>query len=286
MTFFMSCVKESLPECPYQYGVQLFVLDKNYSNISGSLGESKPENLPFNQYITDIYYTLESLDMKNNIISPRYFEVKGDQKEITLTIDSVPDGNYVLTVWGNVNYKKNTLFDPEMLHDNDEKADTYYVSDTLAIVSGIKKDIRLGMYRTKGLLDITINNLPESVVKVWERVSSVYQYMDKQSRGYTGMSDVEKNFLKSDQLMNKLDTYLAPTVEDRMSKLDIKLFTALSGEPMLTLPTMDIEIERNQVSSLLLNYLEEEGRLEIWSYINEEWTLIHMLEIDDPLEEQ
>lgn len=273
-----SCVRESLPECPYQYNIQLVVKDKNYLNNSGTEGNIVDENLPFNQYISNIYYTLENIKTGNTNIKSPINKILGEEKNTNIILDHMPDGQYLLTVWGNVN---ESVIETLALHtDNTESTDIYLGSAILNIINGLAQDTILGMDRTKGKLSVKMNNLPESIVKIDQNISNIYKYVNAQ-RLYRDMANVKTTFRKSTQVLDKTSTYLAPTLNNEISKLTISFYTTDNSSPTLTLPSIDLEINRNDITEVTVNYNSTQDEIEIWVYIDSEWTLVKKLNISE-----
>lgn len=278
-TFFVSCLKETPLECPYQYNLQLYVIDKNYFNASAVNG-SIPEDLPFRQYVSNICYTLHDQKTGNVVVEPKYADISQDTKEYSLILDLIPDGEYVLTVWGNVNKEAETyLRDPGLLHvDKAENTDLYVASTPLKIVTGVALDMKLGMQRVKGKLQVSFKNLPDTVARIVHSVSSVYLEVDNEL-GYKGETNVEKAFLKGDQSFVLQQTLLAPTVANKKSQLMISLY-GNNGLSAITVPSIEIQMKRNELYALEINYDEISNVLEIWVLLNNEWTLIKKLDIN------
>lgn len=274
-----SCVKDTPPECPYQYNVQVYVKDKNYSNVVES--DKISEDLPFRQYVNNIYYTLQNVSTGENIIEPQYLQVKDDNKEIYITFNTIPDGEYVLTIWGNVNEieAKSKNLDPGLLHPRKtEEADLYVASTNLKIVTGIAQEASAGLERTKGRLNVKVNNLPASVSRIEQSISEIQLEVNNRMR-YTNITDVLKTFLSTSQALDSLVTFLAPTVDNDKSDLTLSLYDA-SNKLFLTTPPVKLEIERNEISSLTITYNQAENNWEIWQLVDNEWVLINRLQIE------
>lgn len=190
----------------------------------------------------------------------------------------MPDGQYLLTVWGNVN---ESMIETLSLHsDNTESTDIYIGAATLNIINGLAQDTVLGMDRTKGKLLVKMNNLPESIIKIDQNISNIYKYINAQ-RLYRDMADVKSTFRKSTQVLDKISSYLAPTVNGETSKLTISFYTTENSSPTLTLPSIDLEINRNEITEVTVNYNSTQDEIEIWVYIDSEWTLVKRLNISE-----
>ncbi|MBK5722988.1 hypothetical protein JGH11_19140 [Dysgonomonas sp. Marseille-P4677] len=276
-----SCIKESLPECPYQYSIQVFVKDKNYSNSAAIGIDFIDENLPFREYVSNLYYILQSLNTGQNIINPVLRTITGDEKEVEIIIDQIPDGEYILTVWGNIEVAGSTVKDPSILHENKEEgADEYIASDTLVVKTGVAQKKSLGLERIKGKLNITFNNLPNNIEQIRERISSVYQKIENKGI-YSDETEIEKIFLKTNQTIDRLSTFSAPSIIGKQSTLYLSTYEANTSTPALVISPIGINIARNEITAVTINYNSSLDQLEIWIYIDNEWTLIQVLDIDE-----
>lgn len=279
--YYTSCIRESLPECPYQYNIQIFVKDKNYSNISAINMDTIDENLPFKQYVSNIYYTLQDINTGENIISPVLKTIVGNEKEVEFILDNIPDGEYLLTIWGNIETSGNSVEDPSFLHENkEEDSDEYMASEVLTIKTGLAQTKSIGLERIKGKLIVTYNNLSDDIFQIKEIVTSVYANVDNR-RLYSLKTDVEKAFLKSNMSLNQTSTFLAPTIDNENSTLSLFLYGSDISTPLLTITPINIKIARNEITPIVINYNPSLGQLEIWVYIDNAWSLVLELDIND-----
>lgn len=278
--FFISCVKEHLPECPYQYKIHLLIKDKNYTNTPIAGVDVVDENLPFRQYISTIYYTLRTLNTDENTITPVLNTITGNEKEVELILNQIPDGEYLLTVWGNVDFIGNTVSNPAILHKNKEEGtDEYITFDILTIQTGVMQEKSMGLERIKGKLVVTFDNLPANITTITEKVTSLYQHIDDQ-RIYSQKTDVQKSKSGNGSSLNRIETCLAPTISEEFSLLFLAFYESGSNTPIVSLPPIEINITRNTVSAVNINYNSPQDLLEIWVYIDDEWTLIRSLNIN------
>lgn len=286
IVFFMvcitACVKEPLPECPYQYRIQLSVRDKNYTNSSVIAKHMVvDEDLPFGEYVTNIVYTLHNVNTGEKILNEAIHVISHDNKAVELIIDQIPDGEYRLTVWGNVENSEHPIDSSHHLHkDNAESTDTYWATDILTIKTGVAQDKSLELKRTKGLLMVEFNDLPEQIHKIRKNVSSVYHSLNHQG-SYSGNTDIEKTFLKSDQSLERITTYLSPSADNENSALSLSLFNHGNDEYALTIPPIAIKINKNEITAVTIHYNSLQDQLEIWVYIDNEWTLIRKLTVSE-----
>ncbi|MBK5722936.1 hypothetical protein JGH11_18870 [Dysgonomonas sp. Marseille-P4677] len=276
-----SCVKESLLECPYQYKIRVFVKDKNYNNSSAIGIDTIDENLPFKQYVSNIYYTLQNINTGENVINPFEKNITGDEKEIDIILDQIPDGEYRLTIWGNIEAIGNTVEDPSILHENkEEDTDEYIATEIIAIKTGLVQTKSIGLERIKGKLVVTLNNLPDYITQIREDVTSIYQTIDN-NRKYSQETDVEKTFLKSTLSLKQISTFLAPTTDRNISILSLSFYRSDNSEPIVIVTPIEINITKNEITAVTINYNSSQNQLEVWVYIDNEWTLIQLLDINE-----
>lgn len=273
-----SCVKESLPECPYQFDTQVFVKDKNYSNTGIEGVDPISEDLPFKAYVSNIRYTLLHMKTGEVLSSPTTTQITGDEMEVSLDIDQVPDGEYTFTVWGNVD-EYNNPSTPNVLHyNNSEGTDLYSITTQINVVGGINQTKRVGLERAKGKLLVIFNNLPASVVRIDEEVSSIYANIDEKG-AYAGSTYVAKTFLKANQSLDRISTFLSPTIEGERSVLSLDFYTSTDGAPAASIPGIETIINKNQTTVLAINYNSLQRQVEVWDLIDGEWTLIIKLDV-------
>lgn len=279
---FTSCIKDPLPECPYQYRVQLSVKHKNYSN-SSAVGTDMvvDEDLPFREYVSNIVYTLRNVNTGESVLDEVISVIPGNEKEMELIINQIPDGEYRLMVWGNVENTVNTIGTSFDLHkNNEESTDIYLASDVLTIKTGLSQKKSLELERTKGKLIVIFNDLPDHVVQIRKNITSVSQTIDHQG-AYSGETNIEKIFLKNLQPLKRISTCLSPSVEGENSILSLSIYTSEDNEPALIIPPIEIKINKNEITAVTVNYDSLHGQLEIWIYIDDKWTLVKELIISE-----
>lgn len=278
ISFCVSCIRETLPECPYQYNIQLFVKDRNYFNDADIDENIVDHDFPFNHHISNIHYTLENLKTGKAEVKSGINKILENDKSTSIIIDHVPNGQYLLTVWGNVN---ETMITTKALHNEEtENTDIYLGSTTLNIITGIAQNTTIDMERTMGKLLVNMNNLPESINQVDHTISGIYKYTNAQ-RLYREIVNVSKTFQKSAQILNQTSTFLAPTVNNEPSRLSISFYPTDNNTSKLTLPPIDLRINRNEITKVNVDYNGTQGEIEIWIYVDKNWTLIKSLNISE-----
>lgn len=270
-----SCIKEDLSECPTQYTVQVYVEDKNYFNIDDiSQLERLDESGPFQQYIGQLYYILRNKETGVTTNESAYFQVSGKEVYYPIVFNNIPEGKYELTVWGNVT----SDIPVGTLHQNGSEYTDVYLADTVLTVSLDYQPVKLNLKRAKGKLLLVCNNFPDNITKIDQKISSVYQMIDPHLN-YSGNTEV----VKSTTLKNLNETFVSPTIRDTESKLNLT-FSGIKNTNIpdtLVIPEMNIQFNRNEISLVLVDYKAETNVWEIWTFIDNKWTMIHRLDIEE-----
>lgn len=101
-----SCIRDEIALCPPLH-VNIAVKDKNYFNIDGAerLGyeERLAEDLPFNRYVSTLYYILHDAATGAVVQEQTVQQVTSGDRTISVSFpDDLPFGSYIITVWGNL----------------------------------------------------------------------------------------------------------------------------------------------------------------------------------------
>jgi len=268
---FSSCIKEDVPPCHDQYKVQLYVKDKNYINQ-----HTVSETLSFRQYINGLYYVLHNVVTGDNIYG-QYSIIESEEENYTLPFSNIPNGRYILHVWGNL--VSNRIIENMRINlhsDHQESTDIYFVADTLDFTSDRQSAV-LGLERTKGKLQITLKNFPDSITKIDILVSNLYE--NKEFYLYSGSTEITKSFLLTNKTDYMYSVFLAPTVQDVKSKLNLSIFGNNGDVPLFIPAAIDMIIKRNEITNIEINHNDLNRVWEIWIQIDGEWEMVYQLEI-------
>ena len=272
---FSSCIKEDMDDCVITHTVKVYVKDKNYSNIESVFQlVKKDENLPYRAFIGTIYYQLRDIKT-GKIVEEKLDNALSDGDQFyTIKFNNIPQGDYNLTVWGNI--QSETAKTTGMLHNNgNELTDTYVANKNISFTSETFSDL-LMLERAKGDLLLLCSNFPSGITQVEQKVTSLYDTVDPYLK-YTGNTTV----FKTGPVKPLIETMLAPSVTGGSSKLHLRFFsnTATDASKELVVPEILLVMKRNYITAIEANYNKITGALEIWTYINEEWTMVHQLDI-------
>lgn len=269
-----SCIREDLSDCPpSHYEVRVSVKDKNYTNVDHFPQLVRmAEDAPFSSFEGSISYTLHDAATGILVKESSVSAVSGGDQMYSITFNDVPDGEYTLTVWGNVT----TEFPAGVLHrDGKEHTDIYMATRVLRF-DGAYQTAEVPLERMKGKLLLICTNFPSAVNRVEQRVSNVYQSVDA-GLNYAGSAPVSKSVA----FQPFWGTVLAPTSEEGVSKLKLSFYSdaTRAAGPILELPEMDVVIKRNEVSAISIDFKVTDGGYEVWAFVNGQWVVLHLLGI-------
>lgn len=266
----ISCIFDDISECPVtEYEAEISVKDINYENI-GKFPDVKVNNqdMPFHSFAKTIYYALSNMSGKH-IKESTVLYTGGDSPTFHISFRDIPQGEYILTVWGNIseNYPAGALH-PE----GQEYTDIYTCNRTIRFDSE-HKTAKLALERTKGLLLLSCSGLPDKIVWIKMNISGTYSSVDA-DLNYAGNVNVEKTM----PFQPVSTTLLSPSANGP-SVLRLSFYTdnPATSEPFIKLPDINLYVSRNQISPVAVDYDDEAGMYEIRMFINDRWVMIHRL---------
>lgn len=269
-----SCIREDLSGCPPSaYAVRVSVKDKNYSNVDNfSQLVRMPESSPFSSFEGTIYYILTDPSTGKTIRESSITPLSGGEQTYSITFGDVPDGEYRLTVWGNVT----SDYPIGVLHrDSKEYVDVYVGSATLKFGPNYQP-VEIPLERTKGLLLLVCYNFPSAVTSIEQSVNHIYPSVDA-NLNYMG----DTNVLKRVPFQTFITTALSPT-SSGTSKVKLRFFADNldAANPFFELPEMDLAVRRNEVSAISVDYKAADGVWEVQAFIQGEWVTLNRLTIE------
>lgn len=292
-----SCIRDSIPPCP-PLQVTLTVKDKNYFNIDDAvklgLMERKAENLPFRDYVSTLYYIVH--DAKGKVVAEQKNTLvdNDDQTQLITLPESLPYGKYTLTVWGNMKSDEPLGEDAttaEMEAVGAAANDIYLASATFDYRYGNEEHL-LAMKRTKGDLLIKAEGIPDNIDFSTKDIQDIYNFVDNGFQ-YSTLTDIHteldwqeiRSEIKSETLMCPSPSYEGST----LSVMFIDKSAAGSQGRAAYYPTLEpqdvnITMGRNEITILKYVYVDEggsgEGDFEIYLRVNDNWELLHDMELD------
>lgn len=278
-----SCIRDEIKPCP-PLQVNIIVKDKNYFNVDKvALEERKSEDLAFREYVPTLFYTLRNVVTGEVIEEQGIFNITGDEKVYPITFcDCIPYGKYVLTVWGGLNddvlQNDNSLM--ATLHMNNEKGTDLYVTNDTLVYNQRKDNYTVDLERGKGKLIIQVENLPDMVSSFDLTVGGLYRQMDCAFNYF----DETSVHLQSQRIAGAdilLKTVLAPSVKEENSIVSLNFYDQ-SGRvlPEFLPKNVEIIMGRNELTVMKYVYDEEEKGFTIYILVNDEWEMLHNMDID------
>lgn len=266
----VSCIHDDNEDCHTNYVVEIGVMDKNYANAS--LFPQWPvenETQSFGHFQQTLYYTLTDARTKAVIKQSNILPVHESSATYKLMLEDLPMGDYTLTVWGNLR--------PDapagILHPDGREYEDIYVG-TVSFSTRNSQSSIVALQRAKGKLLVFCTNFPEDVTRMREQVTGVCEKTDG-TLHYSGSVTVEKEHTLSDAN----DLAVAPSSGENPAKLNLTFYRAEGNFPVLTVPEMEVTLNRNQLSAVRVNYNEELGTWDIDVYLDGKWTSVHHLNI-------
>lgn len=292
-----SCIRDSIPPCP-PLQVTLTVKDKNYFNIDDAvelgLMERKAENLPFRDYVSTLYYIVHDAEGKVVAEQKNTLVDNDDQTQLITLPESLPYGKYTLTVWGNMKSDEPLGEDAttaEMEAVGAAANDIYLASATFDYRYGNEEHL-LAMERTKGDLLIKAEGIPDNIDFSTKDIQDIYNFVDNGFQ-YSTLTDIHteldwqeiRSEIKSETLMCPSPSYEGST----LSVMFIDKSAAGTQGRATYHPTpepqdVNITMGRNEITILKYVYVDEggsgEGDFEIYLRVNDNWELLHGMELD------
>lgn len=280
---FSSCIRNEIDPCPALH-VTITVKDKNYFNVDKvTLEERKNENLDFREYVPTLYYLLRDAVTGEVVEEQGVFDVTGDGGTFPVTFcDCIPHGKYVLTVWGGLKDNAPLGDDPltAILHMEGNEGDDFYLTNDTLIYDAWNYDYTVGMERTKGKLIVQVENLPEKVAYSDKTVDGLYFHLDCNFNYSNSTKVYTRAELKTEpEVATVTKTLLSPSLQENSSVLRANFYDHPDRSvPVLTPKAVNITMKRNELT--VLKYVYEGGDFLIYLLVNDNWEMLHGMEID------
>lgn len=292
-----SCIRDSIPPCP-PLQVTLTVKDKNYFNIDDAvklgLMERKAENLPFRDYVSTLYYIVHDAEGKVVAEQKNTLVDNDDQTQLITLPESLPYGKYTLTVWGNMKSDEPLGEDAttaEMEAVGAAANDIYLASATFDYRYGNEEHL-LAMERTKGDLLIKAEGIPDNIDFSTKDIQDIYNFVDNGFQ-YSTLTDIHteldwqeiRSEIKSETLMCPSPSYEGSTLSVMfIDKSAAGTQGRATYHPTLEPQDVNVTMGRNEITILKYVYVDEggsgEGDFEIYLRVNDNWELLHDMELD------
>ena len=160
-----------------------------------------------------------------------------------------------------------------------EGHDIYLTNDTL-VYDAWNYDYTVDMERTKGKLVIQAANLPDGIIQTEKSVCGLYGKLDSRF-AYSGETSVhtEIPWDAPEEIVTK--TVLSPSVRNDGSVLDVDFHgKTVKGASTFLPKNVNITMKRNELTVLRYVYDDGTGDFTIYILVNDNWEVIHGMEID------
>lgn len=277
-----SCIRQELSPCP-PLQIDVVVKDKNYFNAqdAAEIVEMRDENLPFKDYVSTLYYIITEVETGKIIEERTTFEVKGTEKKYQIKLpEDLPYGKYVITAWGNLKTERPIGDDgayEDMLSEETLNRDIYVTHDTLDYQVG-KEMFQTDLERTRGLLLIQAQNVPDYVDHSAKSISNVFQYVGRKLN-YAVSGTVQTDTLWNELNQIQTETLLCPSTSLKESKLKVRFENSRTGN-VLTPEDIQITMSRNMLTIVRYVYQEESDDFAIYVFVDDNWEKVHGMEIE------
>lgn len=277
-----SCIRQELSPCP-PLQIDVVVKDKNYFNAqdAAEIVEMRDENLPFKDYVSTLYYIITEVETGKIIEERTTFEVKGTEKKYQIKLpEDLPYGKYVITAWGNLKTERPIGDDgayEDMLSEETLNRDIYVTHDTLDYQVG-KEMFQTDLERTRGLLLIQAQNVPDYVNHSAKSISNVFQYVGRKLN-YAVSGTVQTDTLWNELNQIQTETLLCPSTSLKESKLKVRFENSRTGN-VLTPEDIQITMSRNMLTIVRYVYQEESDDFAIYVFVDDNWEKVHGMEIE------
>lgn len=268
----ISCIFDDDKDCPVpEYAAEISVKDINYDNISKYPHvEVKNMDMPFKNFARTIYYVLSNMSgihVRESAIQT----VSDNRLTYPIFFGNIPSGEYILTVWGNLTEE----YPAGTLHPDGQEYTDIYAGSRIVCFDETHQMTELELERTKGLLFLSCSGFPNDVSWIKMNVSDLCGSADA-NFNYSGNANVEKTM----PFQAFTTTLLSPSAKGpSVLRLSFHTDNPATSEPFLKLPDIDLQICRNEISSVAIDYNDEAGMYEIRMFINDNWVMIHRLYI-------
>lgn len=266
-----SCIRDEIALCPPLH-VNISVKDKNYFNIDGAerLGyeERLAEDLPFNRYVSTLYYILHDAATGAVVQEQTVQQVTSGDRTISVSFpDDLPFGSYIITVWGNLQSER-PLGDNPTASDlhlyNAEGNDIYLQSDTL-LYDEHTYDYTVELERVKGKLIVRAENLPDHIDFSTKDITDVFAYVTGSfTYGKEALVHTDTLWQEPNEILTK--TLLCPSTDIDNSNLSINFYDYSAYRSLLRaanthswIAPEDIRISMRRNELTILRYIYERG---------------------------
>lgn len=276
----------------YTYGKRQELLQHRRCREAGTDG-AQGRKPAVRDYVSTLYYIVHDAEGKVVAEQKNTLVDNDDQTQLITLPESLPYGKYTLTVWGNMKSDEPLGEDAttaEMEAVGAAANDIYLASATFDYRYGNEKHT-LAMERTKGDLLIKAEGIPDNIDFSTKDIQDVFSFVDNGFH-YSSLTDIHTeldwevyNNIKSETLMCPSPSYEGSTLSVMfIDKSAVGTQGRATYYPMLEPQDVNITMGRNEITILKYVYVDEggsgEGDFEIYLRVNDNWELLHDMELD------
>lgn len=270
LSLMTACIDDDDENCVKDFVVDIGVADKNYTNTAQfPQWPAEDENQPFGHFENTLYYKVTDTKSGITIQQSDVMNINTMEATYKLTLKDLPIGEYTLTVWGNLTSDVSA----GILHPNNKEHTDIYVG-TIDFCNKCNSASTMQLQRTKGKLLIFCTNFPDSITRMHQSLTGIFGQVDG-TLNYSETASVEKE--SQPLAVNTLA--VAPALAEKSAKLKLSFYDADGTSPLLSVPPMELNIHRNELTAVNVDYNQASSAWDIWIYLDGEWTLIHHLYI-------
>lgn len=283
-----SCIRDEVADCPPLI-LNLVIKDKNYFNVdevaAKGLITKKDENLPFREYVSTLYYTICN-EAGDTVAARKLLAVTGHAKTEVISLPAdLPYGKYRVTVWGNLKSEAPLAQDgssANLEHADAEGRDIYLANAEVNYAFGTENHT-VELQRTKGLLIIQAENLPDDINLSEKTITNVYSLVAAGLK-YDRLTNLTSRTPWTDKHCITTYTLTGPSKGLKQSTLQMA-FLADSPTPEaapepLRPDDIQITMERNFITVVKYVY-RTDNDFTIYVLVNDNWEEVHGLIVEE-----
>lgn len=278
----LSCLRDEYPPC-LPLTVEIGVADRNFSNISDVEGVGVvSDKAPLKEIVKSMCMRLEDYST-GALIEQRTITTQGEEPAMQVAFnDSLPYGQYIVTVWGNPAKEPQIVADGTARYEFNPSGgsadDLFVCRDTITYTAGGKVPEIL-LRRTKGMLLVGTVNMPSYISSVRMIANGLRETVDD-NLSYSGSMDWSGTLPVASADISAPTVYtpilLPPSVKAGATEIVSRYYS--DGTLMQLVSGVKVNIERNKVTQLRYEW-DDSQNVKIYINVDGEWEKVTSLDI-------